>query len=368
MGVLTSSQEQNRKPERPESKEDSLLFLEALNAFQEVAGNSGSLVHHFLSVGGYTVELQFAGQILPQYVVPALAHLTAQPVSNPDLTVCLWDGLSTKRRFIPSLEEEGFPSAAGKIRGHHGDRFYSVYDLGTNIFSMLDSYQGLSLVWICDPHQLPQYERSAPLRNVLHRWMGDHGRQMTHAAAMGLSTGGVLLVGKGGSGKSTSALACLQSGLKIAGDDYCLVTTEKEPYVFSLYNSVKLNHDSLARFPHLLPYTNNQERMTSEKALFFLNENFPDQISTGFPLSAVLVARITGGTASWLEPISPSEALLALAPSSILQLDWAGGKDFRALAKLVKSVPCYDFHLGTKISEIPAALSSLLSGSQAGIL
>jgi hypothetical protein len=45
------------------------------------------------------------------------------------------------------------------------------------------------------------------------------------------------VAGKGGSGKSTTALACLDSPLVYASDHYCSLTNEPAPYVYSLYDS-----------------------------------------------------------------------------------------------------------------------------------
>ena len=41
--------------------------------------------------------------------------------------------------------------------------------------------------------------------------MSDRNLQYVHAGAVGNKNGGILLVGKGGSGKSSTALACLKS-------------------------------------------------------------------------------------------------------------------------------------------------------------
>ena len=69
------------------------------------------------------------------------------------------------------------------------------------------------------------------------------------AAAVGQAAGGVLLVGAGGSGKSTCALSCLTSDLLYAGDDYVAVELRPEPRVLSLFCSGKLEPDHAALLP-----------------------------------------------------------------------------------------------------------------------
>ena len=74
---------------------------------------------------------------------------------------------------------------------------------------------------------------------------------MVHAAAVGDESGGVLLVGRGGSGKSTTALSCLGTQVGYLADDYCLVEMVEGPRVHSLYTSGKANRGSIARLPRL---------------------------------------------------------------------------------------------------------------------
>ena len=107
---------------------------------------------------------------------------------------------------------------------------------------------------------------------------------MVHAASVGSSTGGALLIGKGGSGKSTAALACLSSSLMYAGDDYCLVTAEPSPAAYCLYNTAKLKKDTdLERFPHLAHCEYNPSRKEGEKLMMFVNDHFPEKIVEGVP-------------------------------------------------------------------------------------
>ena len=173
-----------------------------------------------------------------------------------------------------------------------------------------------------------------------------------------------MLAGKSGSGKSTTALACLDSldsKLLYASDDYCLLATEPAPYVYSLYNSAKLDVEHLSRrVPHLRSLISNPEELETEKALFFVSQHQKEKITTGFPLRAILLPHVTGRLESTLAPASPIAALKALAPSSIFQLSGAGQADFQAMAKLVKQVPCYRLELGTELARIPEIILELL--------
>ena len=118
--------------------------------------------------------------------------------------------------------------------------------------------------------------------------MGNYGFQLVHAGAVGTRDGGVLLVGKGGSGKSTTTFTCLDSGLAYVSDDYCIIENSSIPYTHSLYSTGKLNAEDVGRFPRLMPALYNYDRLETEKALYFFYEQFPHRISNGFLLGLSL--------------------------------------------------------------------------------
>jgi hypothetical protein len=157
-----------------------------------------------------------------------------------------------------------------EIKHYNSDRIRTSFHIGPNILSLLDTKQNLGVYWLEDVCQIPYWEHGSPLQTILNWWTSNHHRQYVHAGAVGTSTGGVLLAGKGGSGKSTKALSCINSELTYASDDYCLVASEPTPYVYSLYNTAKLKGAAdLQRFPHLAPLISNAERLNEEKAIIF---------------------------------------------------------------------------------------------------
>jgi hypothetical protein len=214
--------------------------------------------------------------------------------------------------------------------------------------------------WVADPTALPYWELAAPIRQILHWWMATRGHQQVHSGAVGTPDGGVLLVGKGGSGKSTCALASLVSELRYAGDDYTMVSVEPRPWVHSLFSSGKVHPENLSRLPHLKPALWNGERLATEKAVLFVDQYFPDRPIEGFPLRAIVLPTITGGTHTRAGPTSRAAALVALAPSTVFQLHTAGSEALQYMTHLARKVPAYVLELGTDVSEIPGVILALL--------
>jgi hypothetical protein len=169
------------------------------------------------------------------------------------------------------------------------------------------------------------------------------------------------VVGRGGSGKSTTALACLEAGLRYAGDDFVAIEARPDPYVHSLYCSGKLESHHLERFSLLSAAAANPERRGDEKAIVYAQHARPDAPIAGFPLRAVLVPRIVATSPETrVVPASSSTALTALAPSTMFQLHPSQPNALSEMAALVRRVPCFSLELGYDIDRIPAAVVDLL--------
>ncbi|HKV36458.1 MAG TPA: hypothetical protein VJP89_19110 [Pyrinomonadaceae bacterium] len=342
-------------PREDQSVEYFQSVYDLFKASQQVTGP----VECSYTIGGYCVRLSFSGTALLS-LTTALEHLATDDQSTPDLTICLWDSESTGQRMIARPWQEEDFLARGVIQGYNTERIYTAFQHGSGAVSVLDKERNLAVFWAPD-HRLPYWEYGSPLRSILHWWLLSRGLQLVHAAAVGNSNGGVLIGGKGGSGKSTTALTCLESDLFYAGDDYTLLGLEPGPVVHSLYNSAKLNSDHVQRFPALLPKVANPERLADEKALLFVNEHYPAKVATRLPVRAVLLPRVTGLPETRWKRVSVAMTLAALAPSTIFQLPRAGNEAFQFLAKFVRQLPCFSLEVGTDLSTIPPAIERLLA-------
>lgn len=333
---------------------------------------AGARLHEqFYEIAGEVVRLRFAGDSLVAPLTRAIAHLETSPYERPALSVDLWDSASTGIDISSLIEfviemvwRVPFDalSARQEVRGLHSDRVHTTYELGSRVLTMFDTQEREAVYWVRDAADLPYYERGAPLRTLLNWWLAQRGLHCVHAGAVGTEHGAVLLTGKGGSGKSTTALACLDSELRYAADDYCMISTGRDPHVHSLYNTGKLNGASdLERQPRFAPWVVNPERMGDEKLLIFLHEHVPDRLLVSAPLRAIVLPQVTERTTPTLEPVSAGVALRALAPTTMFQLPGAAGKAMLTMASLVKSLPCYRLQLGTDIAAGPAHLAELLA-------
>jgi hypothetical protein len=319
-------------------------------------------------IAGAPVCLQFASAALRERLTPAFSHLTDAWEGEPDaLTIHLWDSASTRSAPPPRprLHEDGAP-APGALYHFHEPPIRGVYQPGVESLSVLDSEAREAWHWVSSAFDIAYWDQACPIRQILFWWLGSRGCLQVHGASIGTPSAGVLIVGKGGSGKSTVALSSLGSGCELlyAGDDYVGVRVEPSPRIESLYSSGKLEPDHVhTLLPHLLPLLANADRLDSEKAVLYVQKHFPDQTTSGFPLRAVLVPTVVAAVQreSRIVETSRAAAFAALAPSTILQLHTADPGAFGMMSRLIERVPCYGLELGSEVAAIPATIAQFLA-------
>lgn len=350
---------------QPRTEADRAACLdEARRGFARACGRA-AVVERSYSIAGRSIALRIAGPALVTPLTAALEHHRSAAGGRADLTINAWDiaGTGVPMPPFPESAIDGGRSAKERVQAPEGVRIQ--YQFGRRALCVLDRAADEAYVSYSDATTLPYWELGSPLLTVLHWWMHEHGRQLVHGAALGTERGGVLLVAPGGSGKSSTALATLSAagratGLRYAGDDYCLVGLEPEPWAYSLYGTGKLDAGQVARFPDLLtgPVLN-PDRSDGEKIVVLVSRGAPEQMIHDFQVLSLVVPVIDGGPCR-VAPISAGGALRALAPSTVLQLSGAGGATLAALAELARRVPTHALHLSPDPREAPAVLAALI--------
>lgn len=330
-------------------------------AFSAAADTAGGLVERRFTVAGMPVALRFAGDALTGHLTPALAHLETRTEDEPELTVDLWDSVSTSSAPppLPPVHEEG-PERA--FYYYTSPPYQAVYQPGPRTLSVLDLDRNHAWYWVEQAGNLSHWEAAKPIRHVLEWWLAASGLQQVHGGAVGTPEGGVLLVGRGGSGKSTAALSSLRSELLYAGDDYVAVGLDPSPWIHSLYSSGNVHPDNLHRLPHLADALSNADRLDREKAVVYAHEHFPERTTAGFPLRAAFIPRIAADRAETkILEASRAEALRALAPSTIFQSHPSGKTAFAAMARVLERVPAFVLEVGSDTAQIPPTIRDFLS-------
>jgi hypothetical protein len=344
-----------RAPETADSSLDTSIE-ELARSFVRAAHAADLVVERSIRIADAPVRLRFAGVGLAEQLSRAFDHLADKDPCEPELTIDVWDSERSAPPPLPSLAP-GSPRGTTVYTAEEGRHFASRPALGQ--LSAYERVTGRAWFWCRSANELPFWEPAAPFRQIFHWWLPDRGALLVHGAAVGHPSGGVLLVGAGGSGKSTCALSCLTSDLLYAGDDYVAVQLQPEPRVLSLYCSGKLEPDHAALLPHLPFPAFTGDGELEEKSVFYVANQFPDRMCRRFPLRAIIAPRVQGDEPR-VSKRGPAQVLAALAPSTLLQLVPARQEALSAMAGLLGNIPAFGLEVGGPTDQIPPSIERLL--------
>lgn len=335
------------------------FFSDCLDKYREAAGRNSEFRVNY-RIAGTVVCLSFAGEALLPYLTPALEHLRTGDNTPPDVTIHVWDTLSTGVRMVPPPCVWADFTDRGDIWGFTSKRIKTAFHWSEYSVNVMDMDSNRGVYWVKDPRAFPYWVYSSPFRTMFHWWTEKNGCQLLHAAAFGTDQGAVLLTGKGGVGKSSTALACLGAGMFFAGDDYVIVKKDPEPVVYSLYCTGKLNMPDAEQYPGLKPLVAPPVSPNQEKAVIMLWPHFRDQIQKEMEIKAILTPKVQQQEETTIQPVSFWPVQRAMSFTTMSQLPLVGEKTHHYINSLVSRIPCYNLSLGAVRGRIPGVINRLL--------
>ena len=334
--------------------------LDATRSAWAAASDAAGTVESVRLVAGEPVRFRFAGPLLFEHLFPALCHLPEVDGAMGDaaaFTVHAWDTESTGVA-VPGLAPLAGTEAPARSIIDAERAVTSSHE--RTMVECVDFETGDGFFGIATPDELSHAERGAPFRMLLHWWLARRGLQLAHGGAVGVDGRGVLLVGAGGAGKSSTTLVCVEAGLQYAGDDYCAIASEPSPMVHSLYSTAKVVDADVARYPNLAGGATTRRHPTDDKTLYLVARARPDCVVPQLALAAVVIPTRTKNRITTFVPASSGAALQALAPSTVGQLPGRAAQTLAALAAVARAAPAYRLELGTDRSTVAPAVRTLI--------
>lgn len=318
-------------------------------------------------VAGLVIRIVLCGQPLVGVMLPALAHAASTPEgaaasdAMPDLTILAWDVRATGIGLPPAFCTERDIGLRGEIASLSDARFQAAYFTQARTLCHYDADRRLAVLGVVDATRLAAFERTNPFRAILGWFLRRHGRVLAHAAAVATPDGAIVLGGRSGAGKSTTAVRCLLAGLDYLGDDICGLSCDPTdgPLVHGVYSSAKTHRRDWARLPELEAFAEPRHH-AADKEHYFLATRFAAQLPLSRPIRAIVIPDHSTGRLGF-EPIASTEAIAPIAASSTALLTSSGGEILATLSAIVRRVPCYRFHLGTAPALLPAAVTEFLA-------
>lgn len=310
-------------------------------------------------LGGVPVRLEVASATLAGRIEPWLAEaflLEAREQEDPRS-----ETPPLHLRARAGSAPEPVPAAASRQSAATGDR---VRRLGERVFltfpeahGHLDLAAGRAELWLADAWwTLPRKQQQDPWLLSLVWLLRERGRYAFHASAVVRDGRGLLIAGNSGSGKSSTALALIDQGWDWLADDVVVLDPGSPPRLRGLAQGFALSPALAHRLPGLTGEAG------PDKILADLTRLYPGRRAASCLPAALLFPRVTGEEVSRLEPLAPTEALLALLPASagLLVGGASGPPHLDALRRLATTLPAFRLEAGRDVFGRGAVLESLL--------
>ncbi len=315
-------------------------------------------INSTFQVGPFAIRLASASSALHGKISKAFNHLRqTDSHSLANLTICLWDTSESKENLPPLdwklIHQNGY-------QGYSKPPFYFHYFDAIQALSVLNMEQNKAHFIVQDTQKLPWWVSGSPLQVILHIWFRNHGMHLTHTAAISNGQTGLLLTGKGGSGKSTTVLACLTQGLFYVGEDYCLLAGGDPPTAYSIYQSAKWRPYTRELYPGYDAWIANPKSADSEKALIYYQEIFPSQIKCSSSIHAIISLHVGQQKKPVLKQHSLIHSLKDLMMSTLLQLPFPHPSTMTILQKFASQTEHFHLTLGQDLDANAALLKGLM--------
>jgi hypothetical protein len=195
-------------------------------------------------LAGHAIDLSFTKSTEP--LADAFAHKGNQDQSSAELTI----SFSVDHHFVTSALKE---SENGMFRDRRTDRFAWLSSTPPKVQTLsFDGAAGgnsaIGSFTLGDAKDLDGSIRTRPGIDIISAWAANRGILPIHASGIAREGRALILLGVGGSGKTTTALALAQRGWELLGDDRCFLYRDgAQIKVASLYATTFLTSESLSR-------------------------------------------------------------------------------------------------------------------------
>ena len=279
--------------------------------------------------------------------------------SDGSQTLAVWDGTNREDLPPPRPWQTTAAEPLGFVESYSNDAVRCAVDIHTGSLIVDNVADNKSYMWFPSICELPAWAKASPFRIILSWLCNRHRMQIVHGGAVSLEGRAALLVGPGGSGKSTTALACALAGMEYLGDDYCAVEP-KAGRVHMVYRTAKLFKSSAEMLPSVKDMIENRRRPPAEKGVIFLAPG-DVPLARSAQLSSILLPRVGGERWTTLHEASRSEVIKAILPSTVGGL--MGGTSVTPLLimELASSIPAFHLHLGTNLNNVVKKIENLLA-------
>jgi hypothetical protein len=314
--------------------------------YAAVAAAPVSTLH--LSIGGRPLQIDMAGSHTIDAIAPAFLPLALRsPPAGDAARLLIWAG----DQYAHPVWQ---PTDGGPVRFRDGGLVSCQQLRIVEVFSS----DGPMLMWGTPEAFESGDVRAHPASTALAIWLAHTDAQMLHVAGVGDAGGAALIVGAGGAGKSTSALACARRGMGFVGDDLCVVDTTGAPIVHALYATAKMTPESESR----LNFFPGSMLGRTEKGKQALALDARVSILRSAPIKAIISLNKSSSGASAPQRLSAADVLRVLVPTALKAA--TGPRELsqwlRSAASLAREVPGYRIDIGWNLDAVAQGIQTAI--------
>lgn len=340
-----------------------VYFGKMTRTFEEASKSFPNLLSTtYYRFAGFSVRIRCVGSRLSAMHEKVFKHLMLEDVNiserNFDLTIDLWDQKEIKIKCPVDLisdESKKFRTVTASANS----RIVADQDVDTSIF--LDRIDKRIIASFGSADKMNNYDLSKPFNRLLALWYRDMNVEVIHSSMISKNRKGILFLGEGGSGKTTSALSCLNDGFNYLGDDHVGLTEVNHTFVgYSLYASALIYENHFKRFPQLQKFELQKNMQPDEKSIIYFSNGHLNKIDNYAEIAVLLLPRIVDSKHTDFRKAGKGETLLAAAPSSLRLQISPNKKGFNTISQLVARIPSYWIYVGKDIDEIPKCVNEII--------
>ncbi len=320
-------------------------------------------IEKYLLINNITIRFLFANDKLVNVICQPFLHLLVSPCNNYVLTVHIFDESSTSVIMpydIITGEKANDVENATYFFNHEDTHL--LYNILTSMMTFIDFPNKNAYYVIKSLESMPYFEKACPMRMLLHWLCVKNNMTLIHSAAIANGESGYLLAGRGGVGKSTLSMLSLFEGSALLGDDYVIIENCENPYVFSIYNTIKINHDMIKLYPILNNYLVNNPT-PDEKGYLFITDIPHKTIGKKFKLEGIIFFNRHDSEQVKIIEIPKIKALATIGASTMFQLPGADHSFIRHISKLVKDFPVYEYTLSNQVRKNILGLQTFITNN-----